>query len=279
MSLPRTLTVLGMQFNALFARNLWEQVQRAARLAEERTREDHYAIDAFDISPLPILKTKAYPGIRDVTKIDLVVGHVTDVRNGFGVQKWGPTGWRHWLTELEGGRVAVSLLDQLRQPMEPLELAKRVALWSRYRNTPYHQLGAGNGDVVDNRSLHSKTWASSAGNDGVAFALDCSHRQDLSVDMVKTGQLALRRLVRRLREAGNKRRLRYAPHRCFDADRRRDTDRIVHLQVVKPAIVEINREDPYGIEVDYEVALGGGRPISTRDDPEALFDDKGRWVA
>jgi hypothetical protein len=275
----RTLTVLGMQLNALFARNLWEQIQQAARLAEKRTREDHYAIDAFDIGSLPILKTKAYPGIRDVTEIDLVVGHVTDVRDGFGVQKWGPTGWHHWRSELEAGRVSSELLGQLRRPMEPLELAKRVALWSRYRNTPYHEVGAGNGDVLDNRPLHSRTKASSAGNDGVAFAIDCSHKQDISVDMVKTGQLAFRRLVRRLREAGNKRKLRYASHRCFDADRLRDTDRIVHLQVVKPAIVDINREDPYGIEIDYEVALGGGRPISTRDDPEALFDDKGRRVA
>ncbi len=279
MSRPRTPTVFGMQLNALFARNLWEQVQRLVRLAEARTAEDHYAIESFDIDALPILMSKAYPGERDVTEIDLIVGHVTDVTGGFGVQKWGPTGWRHWLTEIEAGRVPPRLLEQLRVPMEPEQLARRVALWSRYRNTPYHQVSAGNGDVVDNRRLASRTKASSAGNDGVAWAIDCHHRQDLTVDMVQTGQLGLRRLVRRLREQGNTKPLRYGIHRCFDADRRVDTDRIVHLQVAKPAIVDIDREDPFGVFIDYEAALGGGRPISTREDPEALYDEKGRRVA
>lgn len=278
MSRTRTPRVFEMQLNALLLRGLWEQFQKAARLAEERTREAHYAEDSFDISSLPILETKAYPGVRDVAAIDLVVGHVTDVRNGFGVQKWGPCGWKHWLTELKGGRVPPQLLEQLRKPMDPLDLAKRVALWARYRNTPYHQVAAGNGDVLDNRPLHSRTKASSAGNGGVAFAVDCAHDQQLSLDDIKTGQAAIRRLVRRLRSAGNTRPLRYAPHRCFDRSRRRDTDREVHLAIVKPTIASLNRVDRYGIRIDYEVAMGGGLPISTRDDPEAHFDERGRRV-
>ena len=117
-----------MLFTALTLRNLWEQTQRLAQLAEARIHEAHYAAEAFDIDALPILKPKAYPGERDVTDIDLIVGHVTDVRNGFGVQKWGPTGWRHWLRELEAGRVPTELLDQLTEPMAPEQLARRLAL-------------------------------------------------------------------------------------------------------------------------------------------------------
>ena len=267
-----------MLFTALTLRNLWEQTQRLAQLAEARIHEAHYAAEAFDIDALPILKPKAYPGERDVTDIDLIVGHVTDVRNGFGVQKWGPTGWRHWLRELEAGRVPTELLDQLTEPMAPEQLARRLALWSRYRNTPYHQLGAGNGDVVDNRRLNSRTWASSAGNDGVAWALDCHHRQPLTDDLAATGLLSLCRLVRRLRDAGNTRELRYAPHACFDPDRFNDTHREAHLRVVKPAIRLIAANDPYGIRIDYEEARGGGRPITTRDDPDAHFDVRGRRV-
>jgi len=205
MSRTRTPRVFEMQLNALLFRHILERLQKAAKLAEERTHELHYAEDAFDLSSLPILETKAYPGVRDVAAIDLVVGHVTDVRNGFGVQKWGPCGWKHWLAEIEGGRVPPELVEQLRQPMDPLEMAKRVALWSRYRNTPYHEIAAGNGDVLDNRPLNSRTKASSLGNGGVAFAVDCAHDQPLSADMAETGIYSFQRLVRRLREAGNTR--------------------------------------------------------------------------
>ncbi len=287
---------------ALTIRNIWEQTQKLSRIAEARISESSYAVSAFDLHSLPILKPQAYPGDRDVTEIDLVVGHVTDVRGGFGVQRWGPTGWQHWLRELEASRVPPEIMVQLgraeanaitpariaitvsnyqKDPAKTLawaysEIAKRIALWSRWRNTPYHQISGGNGDVVDNRRLASRTKASSAGNDGVAWAMDRHHKQPMTPDDVETGKVGLRRLVQRLREQGNKRRLRYGPHGCFDGMRWADTSAIVHREVVIPAVAEIHASDPYGFFIDYEAAKAGGRPIPRSWDPNALHDERGR---
>lgn len=262
-------------FSNLSARNAWEQLQRIAKLAEAQQPQSIFAPTAWDIDGLPIRHRKASLQERDPADIEHIVGHVVAVRGGFGVQRWGPEGWQHWAKIIRDHDIPRAI--ELQLPAELLRdteaLARRLALWSRFRNTPYHQLAAANGDVLDNRRLRQRSYHAGAGNDGVGFAMDCAHDEPLSTWMVATGRVGFARLVQRLRDAGNTRELRYLPHRAFTPQRRKDTHVEVHRRVIIPAVEACD-----GVRIDYEHCEAGGLPISTMMDPNALYDSRGRWL-
>jgi|11_taG_2_1085331.scaffolds.fasta_scaffold24801_2 hypothetical protein len=263
----------------LWVRSIVEQVQRAAALAERQQRAARGVQPRqWDLDALPIRTRKASTQRRQAADIELVVVHVTAVRGGFGVQRWGPEGWQTWLGRVRAGDVPAPILAQLARheldQQDEQELARRLALWCRYRNTPYHQIATRTGDSLANRRLSERSWHGNAGNVGVGFAVDCSPTETCDGILRQTAIAAFRRLVERLRDAGNKHKLQVAPHRAFSAQRRGDTGREVWRQVVRPAVAELD-----GVDVDLDLRVGNGRPVPRSWDPQANHDDRGREIA
>lgn len=260
-------------FSNLSARNAWEQLQRLAFVAEPQRPQNTFAPEAWDIGSMPIRVRKASYIDRDARDIEYIVGHVVDVRGGFGVQRWGPEGWQHWEKVIREHRIPRGV--ELQLPAEVMRdtdaLARRLALWSRFRNTPYHEVAVANGDILDNRRLGQRSHHAGPGNGGVGFAMDCAHNEQLSTTLVATGRKGFARLVQRLRDAGNTRELRYLPHRAFSKQRHKDTHIEVHRRVIIPAVAACD-----GVVIDYEHSEAGGLPISTEMDPNALYDSRGR---
>ena len=270
--------------NFLTLRNTAEQLRRLTRLvgeapqaSEEQLRHTRFIrLPASLVRPENRKRSKAE---RDPRAIDTLVGHVTDVRGGFGVQKWGPDGWKTWAKRLESDaptRLVEGLEDAL-APTHDEEVARALALCSRYAQTPYHALTSQKLGQMWNRPLHHRTYAAGAGNGGVSMALDCHHREPISEAFARAGRSMVRTTLDRLRIAGNTKRLRYTVHGQWSRQRWNDTHREVHLAVYKPAILELQAEGE-AIYIDYEHSADGGRPLTTRDDPDAHFDTKGRRV-
>ena len=65
--------------------------------------------------------------------------------------------------------------------------------------------------------------------------------------------------------------MKLGPHRCFSPSRYSDTNPKVHREIVLPCV----RALP-GLEVDYNMRKGRGRPVPITWDPDALYDAKGR---
>lgn len=274
--------------NFLVARNIAEQLKRGLRIVTDApdARPDSLASPTWVTLPSSLVRpgnAKRARGTRDPADINLIVGHVSDVTGGFGVQRWGEDGWKTWLAALRLEDVpAPLLLDLLRDVIpegsEDRLVADLLALCSRLAQLPYHRLASRKLGEVKNRPLEHRTWASGAGNGGVSFAMDCGHREQLDSPFIQAGINALCGLAYGLTSHGDpNREIFYAPHGCFSRQRWNDTHRIVHLAVVKPAIEQI-RFAGVNISIDYERAVDGGRAITTRDDPEAHYDTKGRRV-
>ncbi len=274
--------------NRLTIRNLAEQVRRGLHLITEAPQAATPSVVRLPPDLVRPGNEKRSPGIRDVSKLDTIVGHVTDVRGGFGVQKWGPDGWRTWEKRLHSGGTPgmpgerLSLLEDLKVALGDIsdhEMAKALALCSRYAQTPYHYIASRKLGVVQNRPLEHRTWAANAGNVGVSIAVDCHHREVISEDLAAIGMSALYCLIDDLDIEGA-RALRYTVHGQWKRSRWNDTHEEAHLKVFKPEIERLDSLNGlgYDIRIDYEHAVDGGRPLTTRDDPDAHFDERGRRV-
>lgn len=188
----------------LTARNALEVLHRTLGIAE-RQREGYAFIGShgFDIGEMPILSAKAYAGERDPDDFDLAMMHCTAVRDGFGVQKNGPTGITEWLKRLVFGRVAREqplLYEQMNHAgmlIRPDEAARFLALCSRYRNTPYHVIGSQAGYLFRNRRLkqsshHGQGTRTTGGNKGMGVAFDASPSTTLTDWLIATYRATVR---------------------------------------------------------------------------------------
>jgi hypothetical protein len=265
-------------------RALNEALFKALGIYQPQTKQTVFADSGFELFDeqghiFPITEAKAYPKPRNVGIVDLMVGHISAVKGGFGVSAARK---RYWLRELGDTRRAwhPSLTKQLvaLPPMAAAAIAERLALWERFANVPYHEIALQNGDAIANHPLSRHTWHANGGNTGVGLAIDCGPSEKLSSWLVETGRFAFKVLHARLsKETNGRNHLRYAPHRAFSAARRRDTNPFVHSEIMKPAISEINRTPGLlAVEIDYSLHTGGGLPIPNSWDSDSPFDDKGR---
>jgi hypothetical protein len=188
----------------LVARNALEVMLRTLGLAE-RQKEGYAFIGehGFDIGELPILDLKAYQGERDPDDFDLAMMHCTAVTQGFGVQKYGPTGTSHWHEKLVSGQVArlypllYEQMERAKMLVDVAEAVRFLALMSRYRNTPYHTIGSQAGYIVKNRHLkqsshHGQGTRTSGGNRGMGVAFDASPSTVLTDFLIATFRATIR---------------------------------------------------------------------------------------
>jgi len=256
-------------------RNFLELALRASGANEEQLRQTTFGgTTGFDLTTWESGK-KQHPRKRhDLETLDLVVCHVSAVTGGFGVTKRAVKRWRKLLDAgaiLHGKELPIEILEAL--PIgENEDRARRLALWERYRNIPYHQIGAGNGDSIANHSLDLWTYHGNTGNKGVGWALDCGADQDLDDWLVETGRASLRGLIQRI-DPTCQRPIRVAHHRAFSAGRRGDTGRNVHREVILPVVESLDH-----VRIDYEIHGNKGRPVPDRWDDAALYDWKGRRI-
>jgi hypothetical protein len=264
-------------------RALNEALFKALGIYQPQTKQTVFADSGFEMFSssgehlFPITEAKAYTKPRNVEIVDLIVGHISAVSGGFGVSKARK---KYWLKALQGsgGHISPLLLRQFPTPILLVEdAAERLALWERFANVPYHEIALQNGDAIANHPLSRHSWHADGGNTGVGLAIDCGPNEKLSSWLVETGRFAFKVLHARLSKETTRAHLRYAPHRAFSADRRRDTNPFVHSEIMKPAISEINRTPRLlAVEIDYSLHTGGGLPVPNSWDSDSPFDDKGR---
>ncbi len=254
-----------------FMRNAMAVLARRASLEEEAVREKEFADVGFDLTSWKPKKLKAYKQPR-TSPPERITVHVTDVNGGFGVSK------RRVDAHRKSPSAPPEVLKQLRGTTDDV-LARRLALWERYKDLAYHVIAAGNGDVILNRPLHEMTWHGNGSNRTAAgWAIDVGHKQVLDDFMIETGRASLRSLISRmfdeLRVAEmipHTHTIHIAPHRAFSASRRNDTNIEVWTKVVKHVVAETEN-----VFIDYEIKMGKGRPVPSSWDPAALFDARGR---
>jgi hypothetical protein len=278
--------------NFLTIRNLLEQARRLSGVVVEAPQAKPERLRKFTAIRLPAglvrdENRKRAPGTRDVSQVRLMVGHVTDVRHGFGVQRWGPDGLQVWADRLRKGDVPsvspgdpLSLLEDIRREFGALpdkDMVAVLALCSRYAQTPYHRIASQKLGEIENRPLQHRTYAAGAGNGGVSMAVDVHHTEGIRPELAAAGRNMVVSLYDDLRAAGVEGPIVYAPHGAFSPSRWNDTHREAHLSVFKPAVMRL-REEGEDVSIGYEIAGAGGRAITTRDDPEAHFDTKGRRI-
>jgi hypothetical protein len=296
-------------------RSLYENLLKALAVHEEQERQRQFAEQGWELFPMPIKKWKAYKEPRVLDELDFIVTHVTAVRGGFGVSKRAVSKWLKilrgdgpnvvnptghpvidlqlteagvWapsfsvkaagLTSTEDAKFSHYFFEEEEHAERLLqELARRLALWERYRSgVPYHQIGAANGDNLANRELEHVTWHGSLGNFGVGWALDVAHDQELEPWHIETGRAALETLYYRILVASARARakgVKLAPHRAFSPSRRVDTDFRTHREIVLPCVRKLD-----GLEVDYTMRKGKGRPVPITWDKNALYDARGRRI-
>lgn len=246
-------------------RSLAQWAEFAAGIADKQDPEFAFAPEAFDIGALPIRKIKAHPRPRDTRELARSVVHVTAVRGGFGVRRARVEHWRKPSTP-----IPEEILRQL-PPGGRESWARRLALWERFRDVPYHTVGLRNGDVIVNRRLSQRSYHAGKGNDGAGCAFDCAPDEDLTDFTIATFRAALRLHCKRVLEASQVRPHLLAPHRAFTKQRRRDTSATIWREVVRPVIDTIPE-----VLIDYQIKRGSGRPVPNTWDDDALFDAKGR---
>ena len=281
-------------------RNAIEVALRVARIAEEQARGFAFAdANGFDLGSLPILASKAYPG--EQTPVPRIMVHVTGVTRGYGVQRWGPTGWRRWVglakntqslwrcaVEADGlvepwdglrnetllpYELALQLAEaDLLLTMSPDQLGRLVAQWSRFRNTPYHDIGTLGGYVLANRrhrqrSHHGNGTRGSGGNAGIGCAFDCSPNTDLSEFHIQTFQATLRashlRLQRALAAASPDReapRIGIVAHAQASDPARANDPGGKRAHIYRRVVVPVAETTP-GLYLDPSWTYGTGRPI------------------
>ncbi len=255
-------------------RSLFEALQIALQLRERQLRQEHFREEGFDIGALPIGKLKASKIIR-LAPLSLAIYHVTDVTGGFGVSKRRLKYWRDALVN-HPERIPDAIREQL--PDVDIEKnAHRLTLWERYRNTPYHTIGATNGDALRNRRLKQRSYHAGLGNDGAGWALDVGHKEELDDWLIETGRASFRIHLMRIRDGDDPevtlpdRRIMVAPHRTVSSQRFADTSRNVHLNVIKPVVQQLDFAT-----LDYDFSRGHGRPIPDTWDPDAHYNRKGQ---
>lgn len=258
-------------------RSLIEAAKVAAGINERQQPQTDFADAGFELfapngSPLlPIKKAKAYSQPRDVRLVDLIVVHVTAVRGGFGVQKSRVLAMTKAYEN--GQELRAELLAQLPTDVPSSLQGKRLALWERFKNVPYHQIAARNGDAIANHPLSRHSWHGNGGNVGVGFAVDCAPDEKLDDWMIETGRKSLSILIARLQRETMQPVIRIAPHRAFSASRRNDTGPYVWKEVIEPVVMHTP-----GVRIDYEVKRDGGLPVPKSWDTDAHYDDKGKRV-
>lgn len=252
----------------MILRNFGEWILRAAALYEQQIATVP-EVRVFDTSSMPIDPKNSY-GLRDPASVRLVVTHVTDVTGGFGVSRKAVAAWTQ---RLEAGKVPHELAIQL--PEDDLEESARLlALWERYSRKGYHWIASATFDAIRNHPVRLRTVHGNSGNRGVGWAIDVGHKQQLTERHVSSGRVSLRLCLEDAHRDNGGQGLVVAPHRCFSASRRLDTNRAVHELITVPVVDAL----PFA-SFDYELCEGGGRPIANDWDPRARYDLRGRKVA
>jgi hypothetical protein len=260
----------------LALRNAIEQAKIATGILHRQVRQAAFRDEGFDISSLPIQKgkEKAYPDPRDMSRLDLIVVHITGVNGGFGVS---PKAVTRWQKRIACGDIPAELRRQIADAGQTniQAMARRLALWERYRACPYQRIAAANGDVIRNHPLERRSWHANGANTGVGWALDIGPKDRLEPWHIETGRAALDGLISDVLcqsshawEHG----VRIVPHRASSRDRRADTGANVWREIVLPMV----RHWATHARVDYDFRIGSGLPVPITWDPDARYDAKGR---
>jgi hypothetical protein len=261
------------------ARNLANVLALAVGTAERAQPQQAFHPAFFNISemPIPAGKLKAAAGMRDPGELDRLVTHIVGVNGGFGISKAAIAKWE---AALAAGGLEKRFPVMFRQLFEAgaLEdapkLVRRLAMWERWRNTPYHGAGIRTGDVIANRSLSQRSYHAGPGNGGAGVAFDCGSADKLTDDFVKTCQWAMVKTLERMRSVGHPDRLILVePHRASDKGRRQDPGKEPWERIVIPVV----DADPR-LTIDYEVFRSSGLPVPVSWDKRAHFDDKGKRI-
>lgn len=262
-------------------RNLQEQLLRALGIFEAQQPQEDFADSGFEMFSangahyFPITEAKAYANPRDVRLVDLIVVHVTAVTGGFGVSKSAVKRWTQALMNDHIAALPPGLQAQFSEMPEDLNLfARRLALWERFANVPYHQVALRNGDCIANHPLSRHTWHGNGGNVGVGFAVDCGSGEKLTEWMIETARRSLSILIARLQRETLQSIIRIAPHRAYSAARREDPGAYVWREVIEWVV-----SHSQGVRIDYETKRDGGLQVPNTWDEAALYDAKGRRLA
>lgn len=208
---------------------------------------------AIDLTFLPPNKDKI-KGVRDESKVNIVVAHVTAVEGGFGP---GSDRMKKWQRLLDNDEVRPALLMQL-ESFPPGEHAKLLSLWERYSKLPYHWLTcqAVKPHIIHNLFPSVYSYHAGIGNKhSVGWAIDCQHDEALSRDFIKAGRESLRRCIEEVRNVcdGD---VYVQAHRNYSNMRDNDPGATVWSSIVVPVVNEISYA-----KIDYALAEGSGKTI------------------
>jgi hypothetical protein len=257
-------------------RNAIEQAKIAVGILHRQVRQQAFLAEGFCTfgMPVPKGKEKAYPDPRDMSRLDLIVVHITGVNGGFGVS---PRAQLRWLKRIAEGDIPADIRSQLADAgMTSIQaMARRLALWERYKSCPYHVIAAANGDVIRNHPLERRSWHANGANTGVGWALDVGPKDRLERWHIETGRAALDGLISEVLMQSShawEHGVRLVPHRVSSKDRRADTGADVWREIVLPMV----RHWAPHARVDYDLRIGSGLPVPITWDPDARYDAKGR---
>ncbi len=159
-------------------------------------------------------------------------------------------------------------------------VAKRMALHERFWKVPYHVVCLINGDILFNNSLSWYTYHGNTANrkmfgwcmEGLYPGMKSKRtRRHSTFDdfTISTGRQGLRVLILKARESGAPVRL-IQPHRCYSRKRRGDPGEEIWREIVLPVAQDLS------VDFDYELAVGGGRPIPNVWDAESRYNWRGK---
>lgn len=238
-----------------------------------RWRTDFYR--ARDRSMLPF---KGLPTPLAIETKTHVCMHITACH--FGTARYQR---REWERRLDAGDIPAEVTDAYGlADLGRDAVAERMALHARFWTVAYHWVGLRNGDVLYNNQPTRYTYHGNGANrEAIGVSLEAvlpgreadrgGRHDDVDATFIANGQRLLRLAVSETRAAG-------APlthltaHRCYSPDRRGDPGEAVWREIVMPLADEL------GLEVDYDLARDGGRPIPTDWDDAATHDWAGRAV-
>lgn len=230
-------------------------------------------VNCFDIRWMTVKTRKASAMPRDVDTLGMIVTHVTDVQGGFGSQSKRR---KHWRRILEDYGLPGPLVPQIPSDWSVGKIAALLAVWERYRNTPYHMIATQSGHAITNHSFDRRSHhAGPHGNDGIGWAIDCHRNESLRTDMVDTGMVSLHRMITIALSVSRVRPIIVVPHRTMKATRRLDPNRAVWKYIVKPTVERFGAGE---CVIDYHFTKASGRPIPRSWDSAALYDDRGRKI-
>lgn len=207
--------------------------------------------------------------------------HQTSVK--FGVSKKRIAVWSRRLRDLqinEEDRMLLGIASAAMSKIERDAAARRMALHERFWKVPYHVVSLSNGDILLNNDLPWYTYHGGKANremlgfcvEGLYPALKKNRRKrhtDFDDFMIETGQKGLRLEILKARESGASVRL-IQPHRCYSRKRRGDPGEEIWREIVLPVAQDLS------IDFDYELAVGGGRPIPREWDANSRYNWRGK---